>query len=162
MRRLAQKSHIFAMVYLVHWGTTEDFQFLRVRLRQAIAAELTGIVSDENMVIYDVGYAIKTCKSPLAVPAMVECLAYRQRNGLMGTPQGGVNFGIADECMENLILLTGHNEGFVFTDPPAARDAVFDKWLAWWKAQGEAAFVGTHPEVAKVLAPLAPTTNPAP
>ena len=159
MRRLANKSDLAAMEYLVHWGVTEDFQFLRVRLRQAIAAELAGIVSDENMVIYEVGGEIKACKSPLAVPVMVECLAYRERNGLMGTPQGGVNFGIADECMEQLILLTGHNEGFVFTDAPGVRDAAFDKWLAWWKGQGEAAYVGTHPEVGKMLAPA---TNSAP
>ena len=152
MRRLAQDSDWSAMGYLVRWGTTDDFQFLRLRMRQAVAIEMAGLVTDENMVISAIGEPLKTCKSPLAVPVMVECLAYRKRNGLMGTPQGGVNFGIADECMAQLIVLTNHNDGFVFTNPPETRDAAFDRWIAWWKAQGQDAYLATHPEVAKVLA----------
>lgn len=163
IRRLARKSDLGSLVYLVHWGDAEDFQFLRIRLRQAIAAEQAGLVTDENMVIYEVANAIKEDQSPLAVPLMVECLAYRQRHGLLGTPQGGVNFGIADECMENLIRHTNHNEGFVFTDPPELRNAALDRWIAWWKAQGQDAYLGSHPEVAKALAPISPSTSmPAP
>ena len=94
--------------------------------------------------------------NPLAVPILIDFLD--QRNPSDAWSKSGsdgivsVPCSLADKCMEALIRLTGHNEGYVRDDPPSNREASFDRWIAWWNKEGKAAFVMKHPELLKVYA----------
>ena len=54
--------------------------------------------------------------------------------------------------LSQLVELTGHD---VRDTPPATRDerhAAIDRWSAWWKREGETAFLSRHPAVRDVTA----------
>ena len=62
-------------------------------------------------------------------------------------------FSCADRCVEALIRLTGHNEGYRPDAPPNERFASIDRWKVWWQTLGEAEYLKAHREVRRVLGP---------
>ena len=96
--------------------------------------------------------ALEATDKPLAVPLMVTFLGQREMTGsrFRSGFKRSMSFCAADTCMESLIRLTGHDEGYKGDDPPEQRFAVMDRWLAWWRKDGQAAYLAKHSEVAKV------------
>jgi hypothetical protein len=146
--------------YILRWGDAEDYQYVLEQSRKEIASG----VKLGSVCVW--GAALGTLEStdkPLAVPLMVEFLARREMTGSRyrsGYKQS-MSFCAADTCIESLIRLTGHDEGYKGDDPPEQRFAAMDRWLAWWNKEGQAAYLAKHPEVAKVLGKSPPTSMPA-
>jgi hypothetical protein len=131
-------------IYFVRYGEPQDFAYL-TNLAQKVAAE--GPQGLDSWEVYMIGEELKQSNRPLAVPLLVFYLDQRELNGMRGTPNGGVQFSIADECMENLIHLTGHDEGYDRDASVEKRFATINKWQAWWHREGKAAYEAKHPEL---------------
>lgn len=80
------------------------------------------------------------------VPLLADSLAFRkliQDRWVNGAQQ---RCSTADVCMDALIHLTGHNEGYNPPDELVARHAAIDRWLQWWNKTGQTQFLARHPE----------------
>ncbi|MFH1741934.1 MAG: hypothetical protein ABIH23_23265 [bacterium] len=149
------------LLYLREHGTAEDFRFLR----QAVLAD----INQASLPLcvgraYDVLKGnIQSTENPLDIPILLDLLRHEVTSRLRTAerPQNGKEgvYLLHDEpihsdssYMSALIRLTQHNEGYNSSDTVEERLAAIDRWLAWWKAEGEAAYCRKHPDVLEVLA----------
>jgi hypothetical protein len=128
-----------AIWYLMQHGNAGDYRILRATLqdeRRKGADRGNG-----NSPLGPIVSGARGSKNPLAVPLLVELLNDREGD-----------YSQAYQCFLKLVELTGHNVSEV---PPATRDerhAAIDRWLTWWKREGEEAFLSGHPAVREVTA----------
>lgn len=81
---------------------------------------------------------------------LVEGLTDRTIDDTLYQNSESLRCSFADKCLLRLTLVTGHDAGTKLKDPPEARFAAMDRWLAWWKTEGASAFAAKYPE-ARVL-----------
>ncbi|MFH1741936.1 MAG: hypothetical protein ABIH23_23275 [bacterium] len=139
------------MSFLLRYGEPEDFRFIHRAVKREIRS---GSTARRGGYYEAVRIAIRDPISLLAVPMLVDFLDSREP--LRGI-RPGAPFSVADDCMEALVRLTGHNEGYEAVlfgkenQSMEKRYAAIDRWIAWWKAEGEEAYCRERPEVLEVL-----------
>ncbi|MFH1741935.1 MAG: hypothetical protein ABIH23_23270 [bacterium] len=138
--------------FIAKYGDADDYLLLRQAARQGREAGAKGFCDEVMSGLPSSG--AKGTPNPLVVPILVDFLGCREITGTHHT--GGidgksVDVSRADSCIEMLIRLTEHNEGYNPADPIEKRYAAIDRWIVWWKAEGEAAYCRAHPEVLEVL-----------
>jgi hypothetical protein len=152
IRERASRPSIEVAAFLMRHGDADDFR----ALREAASKDLAGGARLGNPGAYGaVVGAARGCDRPLAVPLHVDFLSQRQITGsrMVAGSDKSVGFGVADTSMESLIRITGHDEGYVAYAPAGERFAAIDRWISWWKQEGEKAFLAKHPEVLQVVVP---------
>lgn len=84
-------------------------------------------------------------------PLLIEGLQHRDLRPPRVVDGKTLRTCFADDCWLRLERLTGHEAGARLTDPPEARFAAMDRWLAWWNSEGAAAFIARHPQARPLL-----------
>jgi hypothetical protein len=138
--------------FLMQFGDAQDFRFLRSTVKSdSFAGKPDGQSSNVSDAVKG---GIESVQSPAAVPLLVDLLGQRQITGSrwISQAEGSMGFGTADKSMGMLVRLTGHDEGYQPGDPDAKRFAAMDRWMEWWKREGEAAFLKQHPSARETMA----------
>ncbi len=134
--------------FLLRHGDASDYRFLLQATRKEIQA--SGKLGSSR-IFGPVAGGVQSSRNPMAVPILVDLLDQREISGGISKGTKTVSQSCADRCMEALIRLTEHNEGYVWDDPANDRNAAIDRWIQWWKNEGQAAYVQEHHEVLQVL-----------
>ena len=136
---------------MLRYGSSEDYRFLRDAAQKEIAA---GAERNSPSICGAVSGSAESSENPLVVPILVDLLCMRRITGSRGIRGGrdSIGFSRADTCMEALIRLTGHDEGYRPERPKEERYAAIHRWIVWWEKEGKVEYVRNHPEVTGVLA----------
>ena len=152
-----------AIWYLLQWGDASDVALLAQRQREDRRRGTRLGVG--GAYFPSVGAAAADLRRPdlvrpLLVPLLIEVLDERETSGSRRLPGGkSVAYSVADEAIDALVAITGHDARHDFADPPEKRFAAIDRWRAWWDAEGAAAFANAHPELRELALPSAPTDD---
>lgn len=128
-----------AIWHITQYGNVSDYRILRETMldeRRKGAFEGNGSSPYGSIIS-----GIKSTKNPLAVPLLVDMLTERKGE-----------FSQADQCFQALSKLTGEDGGYVRDASSEERHAAIDRWIEWWKREGQEAFLKLHPAVREVIA----------
>jgi hypothetical protein len=139
-----------AVEFLLQCGDVEDYRSLRRAIREEIGADSKKWPSSVWMPALT---ALKKTKDVRGVPLLAEMLGQREMVGGRGPDAAGrcAYYTNADEALETLIEITGHDEGYDLYAREEKRFEAMDRWLKWWKKKGCGEFVKLHPDVAAVI-----------
>ncbi|MFO8012959.1 MAG: hypothetical protein R6X20_06595 [Phycisphaerae bacterium] len=148
-RRALRDGRLDCVRTLLDHGGPDDFRVLR----EAVERERARVAAPESSALLKfLRYHLPRVDRPVAVPLLVDCLGDRRltkSRQVLGRKER-LRFSAADDCMQALIDLTGHDAGYRKNADAEARLAAIDRWLAWWKREGREAFLAAHPAVRKV------------
>jgi hypothetical protein len=139
--------------FLLRYGTAEEIGALRDYERQIQFSRSSPTMPNY---IHAVVKILQTgfedagkLTNHLLLPVLLDGLEHRSvatiRRDRMGAQH--VELSYADVCMEGLISLTGHDEGFVISQAASAKAAAIERWRRWWAETGQHAYLEQHPEV---------------
>ena len=139
-----------AVWFLVQYGDAEDMRFMHTEALRDIAA---GAHLGSTQIWGAVYTGVKAHPRPLVVPILVDLLKQRDISGSRFVREGQQDDGFSPEdyCMETLIKLTQHNEGYDAGFRRERRFEAIDRWLVWWNREGRADYLRQHPEVADAM-----------
>jgi hypothetical protein len=127
-----------AIWYIARHGNASDFRILRETM---LADRRRGdSVGNGSSHFGSIASGISSSKNPLAVPLLIDLL--NERDG---------DYSLADRCFQPLAAITGHDAGYAPQSSRAERNAAIDRWIAWWKVEGDVAFLNKHPAVREVI-----------
>jgi hypothetical protein len=150
-----------AIWYLLRWGDVSDIALLAQRQRED---RRRGTRLGEGGTYYPAVGAAATQvwradgRDWLHVPLLLDVLGEREVSGSRSLHGGSasVAFSVADDAIEALADVTGHDAKHYMEDTPMMRFGAIDRWRAWWDAEGAAAFVKEHPELSGLVIPAPP------
>jgi len=96
---------------------------------------------------------LRKSKDPRGAPLLVETLGQREMvDWRWSSAKGKVAcYSYADQAVEALIEMTGHNEGYDAFTSDLNRFEAMDRWNDWWRTEGCAQYLKVHPEVTPIL-----------
>ena len=150
-RRALRKGRLDCVSTLLAHGGPGDFRVLR---EAAVRERAQGDPLVSSGLLNYLRHRLPRLDRPLAVPLLVDFLDERRLTDARRVPgrKEPLRFSTADDCMQALVGLTGHDAGYRPAEEAEQRFAAIDRWTLWWKREGREAYLTEHPDVRKVMA----------
>lgn len=128
-----------AIWFLTRHGNAQDFRILRetmLKERRKGADSFGG-----NSLFGPISGSCCESTNPLAAPLLVDLLQERKRDD-----------SLAERSLVALIGLTGHDANYRSESSHEEREVAMDRWLMWWKDEGQEAYFAKYPSARDVIA----------
>ena len=129
-------------------GNAEDFKLLYTILKTEIVKSRSSRPGNAYASLFN---CLKETKKPLAIPLLIPFLEDFTICRSGADQKGNYQWSYADESLEKLIALTGHNEGFDLRQPDDSRKKAIANWKTWWQNQGQNEIVKQCPDILTIL-----------
>ena len=133
---------------LINNGNGDDYKLVLSILQQ----EIRNVKNPNSQNSYSSLFnGLKETKNLLAIPLFVLFLDDFTICTSGIDMNGNYERSFADISMNNLIRLSGHNEGFDYKLSPEARKNAIQKWQEWWNNSGKKEIIIQCPDIALLI-----------